>query len=175
MGYDVHLVKPEIGGQQPDKVSEREWQAFQKKHPGIDYVYYGDGTITCKNPSEEQLTALAKIAFAQGWWLRGDDGEYYDDSGQVIVEPAAAKPGFFGRVRNAFAERRAARELAADMADVACVFRVGDHVRLIHRTGGVVVKIDKAGNSGLGQIDVRFPDGAVTSGIFPDGGFEREG
>ncbi len=53
------------------------------------------------------------------------------------------------------------------MAGVECVFKVGDHVKLIHRTGGVVVKIDRAGNSGLGQIDVRFPDGAVTSGIFP--------
>jgi hypothetical protein len=175
MGYDVHLVKPEIGGQQPDEFSDREWRAFEQKHPDIDYVYYADGKITCKNPSEAQLATLAKIAFTRGWRLRGDDGEYYDDSGQVIAEVAAPQPGFFGRVRNIFAERRAARELAAEMAGVECAFRVGDHVKLIHRTGGVVVKIDKAGNSGLGQIDVRFPDGAVMSGIFPDGGFEREG
>jgi hypothetical protein len=173
MGYDVHLVKPEIGGQ-ADEFSDREWRAFQQRHPGIDYVYHADGKITCKNPSEAQLAELAKIAYTQGWRLRGDDGEYYDDSGQVIVEAAAPRPGFFGRVRNIFAERRAARELAADMASVECAFRVGDHVKLIHRTGGVVVKIDRAGNSGLGQIDVRFPDGAVVSGIFPDGGFERE-
>ena len=175
MGYDVHLVKPEIGGQQADEFSDREWRAFQQKHSSVDYVDHADGKITCKNPSEEQLATLAKIAYTQGWRLRGDDGEYYDDSGQVIVEAAAPQPGFFGRVRNIFAERRAARELAAEMAGVECVFRVGDHVKLIHRTGGVVVKIDKAGNSGLGQIDVRFPDGAVISGIFPDGGFEREG
>lgn len=47
-------------------------------------------------------------------------------------------------------------------------------MKSIHRTGGVVIKVDKAGNSGLGQIDVRFPDGVVISGIFPDGGFECE-
>jgi hypothetical protein len=174
MGYDVHLEKPEIGGQQVDQFSDREWRAFQQKHPGVDYVYFANGTITCKNPSEEQLATLGKIAYAQGWRLRGDDGEYYDDSGRLIAEAPAPEPGFFGRVRNIFAERRAARELAAEMAKVECAFRVGDHVKLIHRTGGVVVKIDKAGNSGLGQIDVRFPDGAIMSGIFPDGGFERE-
>ena len=175
MGYDVHLEKPEIGGLQADEFSDREWRAFQQKHPGVDFVYFANGKITCKNPSEEQLATLAKIAYAQGWRLRGDDGEYYDNNGRLIAAVAAPEPGFFGRLRNIFAERRAARELAADMAGVECAFRVGDHVRLIHRTGGVVVKVDKAGNSGLGQIDVRFPDGAVISGIFPDGGFEREG
>jgi hypothetical protein len=174
MGYDVHLVKPEIGGQQGDEFSDREWRAFQQKHPGVDFVHYADRKITCKNPSEEQLATLAKIAYAQGWRLRGDDGEYYDNNGRLIAAVATPEPGFFGRVRHIFAERRAARELAAEMAKVECAFRVGDHVRLIHRTGGVVVRIDKAGNSGLGQIDVRFPDGAIMSGIFPDGGFERE-
>ena len=174
MGYDVHLVKPEIGGQMADAVSDGEWQAFRRKHAGVDYVYYADGKITCKNPSEEQLATLAKIAFTQGWRLRGDDGEYYDDHGQVIVEPPAAKPGFFDRIMNVFAEQRAARELAAGMAGVESIFRVGDRVRSIHRRGGVVIKVDKAGNAGLGQIDVRFPDGAVISGIFPDGGFSRE-
>ncbi len=33
MGYDVHLVKPQIGGQQADEFSDREWLAFQQKHP----------------------------------------------------------------------------------------------------------------------------------------------
>lgn len=175
MGYDVHLVKPEIGGQAADQVSDREWQAFRRKHAGVDYVYYADGKITCKNASEDQLATLAKIAFTQGWRLRGDDGEYYDDSGQVIAEPATAKPGIFDRIKHAFAEHRAARELAAEMAGVECVFKVGDRVKSIHRSGGVVITVDKAGNSGLGRIDVRFPDGAVMSGIFPDGGFAREG
>lgn len=174
MGYDVHLVKPEIGGQAADEVSDREWRAFQSKHASVDYVYYVDGKITCKNPSDEQLATLAKIAFAQGWRLRGDDGEYYDDSGGVISE-VTSKPGFFGAIKNIFAERRAAREVAAGMEGVESVFKVGDRVKSIHRRGGIVIKVDKAGNSGLGQIDVRFPDGAVIGGIFPDGGFEREG
>ena len=98
MGYDVHLVKPEIGGQQADDFSDRDWRAFQQKHPGVDYVYFANGKITCKNPSEEQLATLAKIAYAQGWRLRGDDGEYYDNNGRLIAEVATPEPGFFGRV-----------------------------------------------------------------------------
>lgn len=173
MGYDVHLVKPEIGGRAADDVTDREWRTFQTKHASLDYVYYAEGKITCKNASEEQLATLAKIAFAQGWRLRGDDGEYYDDSGRVIPE-VTPKQGIFGAIKNIFAERRAARELAAEMEGVESVFKVGDRVKSIHRSGGVVIKVDKAGNSGLGQIEVRFPDGVVISGIFPDGGFERE-
>ena len=174
MGYDVHLVKPEIGGQQANEVSDGEWRAFQKKHSGIEYVHYADGKITCKNPSQEQLSTLARIAFSQGWRLRGDDGEYYDDSGQVISERAAPEAGFFGRIRNIIAEHRAARALAADMADVECPFKVGDRVRSTHRRGGVVTRVDKRANSGLGIIEVTFPDGAVIGGMFPDGGFERD-
>lgn len=85
------------------------------------------------------------------------------------------RQGMLGRLKNIFAERRAARELAAEMASVESVFKVGDRVKSTHRSGGVVIKVDKAGNAGLGQIEVRFPDGVVISGIFPDGGFEREG
>lgn len=174
MGYDVHLMKPELPGQDAPEVTEREWRAFQDKHAGIDYVYFYGGRITCKNPSEAQLAELAKLAYVKGWRLRGDDGEYYDDSGNVIQEQAPPQPGFFSRIKSAFAERRAARELAADMAGVEAVFRVGDRVKSTHRSGGVVIRVDKQGNSGLGEIRVRFSDGAEISGMFPDGGFEPE-
>ena len=150
MGYDVHLVKPEIGGREADEVSEREWDSFQKKHASVDYVYYADGRISCKNPSEEQLAELAKLAYAKGWRLRGDDGEYYDDTGQVIADSPPKDEGFFSRLKNIFAERRAARELAADMATVESVFKVGDRVKFLHRTGGVVIRVDKRGNFGPG-------------------------
>ena len=174
MGYDVRLTKPELPGQEPELFTEREWRAFQAKHADIDYVYFSAGHIVCKNPSEAQLAALAKLAYARGWRLRGDDGEYYDDSGNVIQEEAPAPQGFFSRVKHAFAERRAARELASEMAGVEPAFRVGDRVKFLHRSGGVVVKVNKQANSGLGEIRVRFPDGAELSGMFPDGGFEPE-
>jgi len=174
MGYDVHLTKPELPGQDTPEFTEREWRAFQEKHAKIDYVYFADGRIICKSPSEAQLAELAKLAYARGWRLRGDDGEYYDDSGNVIQEQAPPPQGFFSRIKHAFAERRAERELAAEMAGVESAFKVGDRVRFIHRTGGVVIKVDKQGNSGLGEIRVRFPDGAEISGMFPDGGFEPE-
>ena len=174
MGYDVHLMKPAIGDAEPEAISEREWHAFQHKHAELDYVYFDAGRISCKNPSEAQVAELAKLAYAKGWRLQGDDGEYYDDSGNVIPEPAAPKPGVFSRIKQVFAERRAAREMAAAMAGVECPFNVGDRVKSIFRTGGVVIKIDKQGNGGLGSILVRFPDGTVIGGIFPDGGFETE-
>src|SRR5688572_5281664 len=174
MGYDVRLTKPELPEQDAEQFTEREWRAFQNEHANIDYVYFADGSIICKNPSAAQLAELAKLAYAKGWRLRGDDGEYYDDSGNVIQEPAPPQQGFFSRIKHAFAERRAARELAAEMAGVEAAFRVGDRVKFLHRSGGVVIKVDKRGNSGMGEIRVRFPDGAEISGMFPDGGFDPE-
>ena len=60
------------------------------------------------------------------------------------------------------------------MAGVESVFKVGDRMKFLHRTGGVVIAVNKQGSSGLGEIRVRFPDGAILSGMFPDGGFEPE-
>ena len=190
VGYDTSL-RPIVRTAEDGSTQHVAWQdtqedvrcSFRVGEDGVrrcfpegsaDYVYYADGNITCKNPSEEQLATLAKIAYTHGWRLRGDDGECYDDNGQVIAEAAPKEDGFFGRIKNMFAERRAARQLAAEMAGVESVFTVGDRVRSIHRSGGVVIKVNKSGNAGLGEIAVRFPDGAVISGIFPDGGFEPE-
>ena len=173
MGYDVRLVKPELSALGAEPITDREWRAFQERHAAVDYVYFSNGAIICKNPSEEQLLVLAKLAYEKGWHLRGDDGEYYDQHGN-FSQAQPQKAGFFRSIKDAFAQRRAARELAADMAGVESVFKVGDRVKLLHRTGGVVIKIDKAGNSGLGEIRVRFPDGAIVTGMFPDGGFEPE-
>ena len=106
-------MKPQIGSQEADEISGREWQSFQNKHAAVDYVYYAAGQISCKNPSEEQLATLAKMAFTQGWRLRGTTAND-DDSGRVISE-VTPKQGIFGAIKNIFAERRAARELAAEM------------------------------------------------------------
>ena len=174
MGYNVRFEKAEIPGASQDQFNEREWQSFQAKYPTLDYAYFAGGSITCKNPSEDQLKDLARIAYRQGWRLRGDDGEYYDEHGNVIAE-TPAKQGFFSAVKSAFANARAARELERDMQGVECPFKVGDRVRNTHRRGGVVTRIDKRANSGLGIIEVTFPDGAVIGGMFPDGGFELDG
>lgn len=173
MGYDVCLVKPERPGLGEEAITEAEWRAFQEQHAAVDYVYFSTGGITCKNPSEEQLLELAKLACERGWRLRGDDGEYYDERGQVIPEPPR-KRSVFKRIKDMFTPQYAAPDIAAYFVDVESVFKVGDRVKFLHRTGGVVIKVDKAGNSGLGEIRVKFPDGAILSGVFPDGGFEPE-
>jgi hypothetical protein len=173
MGYDVRFAKPQLPGQPEDVFDEDEWRAFQAKHPGMNHLYFDGGRIVCKNPSESQLVHLAKLAYEKGWRLRGDDGEYYDDNGQVIQEQQPSR-GWLSRVTDYFANARAARELEQEMHDVECVFKLGDRVRSTHRTGGVVTRIDKQANSGLGIIEVTFPDGAVIGGMFPDGGFEPE-
>jgi hypothetical protein len=174
MGYDVHLTKPELPGADVTPITDREWQAFRARHPGVDYVYFDGAAISCKNPSEAQLVELAELAYANGWRLRGDDGEYYDDAGHVIQEAEAAPRGWMARAKDFFANARAARDLERDMRDVECIFKLGDRVKSTHRSGGVVTRIDKRANSGLGIIEVTFPDGAVIGGMFPDGGFERE-
>ena len=173
MGYNVRFEKAAIPGTSQDQFNEREWQSFQAKYPTLDYAYFEGGSITCKNPSEDQLKDLAQIAYRHGWRLRGDDGEYYDERGNVIAA-APPKEGVFAAIRNALANARAARELQRDMQGVECPFKVGDRVKSMHRRGGMVTRIDKRGNSGLGIIEVTFPDGAVIGGMFPDGGFERD-
>ena len=80
----------------------------------------------------------------------------------------------FGAVKNAFANAHAAPRLEKEMRDVECPFKVGDHVTSTHRRGGLVTRIDKHANAGLGVIEVTFPDGAVIGRMFPDGGFERD-
>ena len=173
MGYDVRFEKPLIAGQQPDRFTPSEWQAFQSKHPQLGYVYFAGESITCKNPSEEQLKELAKIAYRDGWRLRGDDGEYYDEHGNAVA-PKAPEPGLFDMVKNASANARAARQIAKDKRGVECPFKLGDRVKFLDRRGGVVTRIDKRANSGLGIVQVTFPDGLVLGGMFPDGGFEMD-
>jgi hypothetical protein len=173
MGYNVRFEKPLIAGQEPDRFTPSEWQAFQSSHPHLDYAYFAGNSITCKNPSEHQLKELAKVAYQQGWRLRGDDGEYYDEDANAIT-PTAPQRGFFSMVKNAFADARAARQLEKDMRHVESSLSVGDKVKFLYRTGGVVIAVNKQGNSGLGEIRVRFPDGAILTGMFPDGGFEKD-
>ena len=173
MGYNVRFEKPLIPGQEADRFTPSEWQAFQSRHPELDYAYFAGGSITCKNPSEEQLKALAKIAYQKGWRLRGDDGEYYDELANAIVAKAP-EPGLFSMMKNAFANARAARQIAKEMRGVECPFKLGDRVKFLDRRGGVVTRIDKRANSGLGIVEVTFPDGLVLGGMFPDGGFEKD-
>ena len=173
MGYNVRFEKPLIAGQEADRFTAGEWQAFQSRHPQLDSVYFAGGSITAKNPSEEQLKELAQIAYRQGWRLRGDDGEYYDENGNAIA-PKAPEPSLFGMVKTAFANARAARQIAKEMRGVECPFKLGDRVKFLDRRGGVVTRIDKRANSGLGIVEVTFPDGLVLGGMFPDGGFERD-
>ena len=173
MGYNVRFEKPLIPGQEPDRFTPGEWEAFQSKHPRLDYAYFAGGSITCKNPSQEQLKELAKIAYRQGWRLLGDDGEYYDENANAIA-PKAPEQGFFSKIKNVFADARAARQIEKEMRDVVCPFKVGDRVRFLDRRGGVITGIDKRANHGLGRIEVTFPDGAVIGGMFPDGGFEKD-
>ncbi|HJU41221.1 MAG TPA: hypothetical protein VJ691_00345 [Vicinamibacterales bacterium] len=173
MGYDVQIVKPDEPFSDGERLSDDEWRGFQDEHADIDYVYFSNGRITCKNPSELQVATLAKLAFAKGWRLRGDDGEYYDEHGQAIQEPAPRR-GFFSRLKDAFTRRHSTKELNILATGVTPVFKVGDPVKFLDRRGGVVIEVDSSGFSGMGSIRARFPDGTILGGPFPDGGFERD-
>jgi hypothetical protein len=49
------------------------------------WIQHGDGELVVKNPDEELLRKLHRIATALGARVQGDDGEEYDADGNVIA------------------------------------------------------------------------------------------
>lgn len=176
MGYDVHLVKKGDWFDTEDKFTEEDWEVLQKEMPASDWLYFDNGSITVKSPTQEQVAELARIAKSHNWSVQGDDGERYDEGGLPIAEPPEppARPGFIRALLNPIQEFRAKRAIQRSMKGTVCPFEVGDKVRTPFRAGGVVIEVDEKGNHGLGSIKVRFPDGTVLGGLFVNHGFEKE-
>ena len=138
-----------------------------------DWVHFEDGTITVKNPSDEQVRAVATLAAASGLAVRGDDGETYDGDG-VATPATGERPGLFHAVLKPLTAFLAGRKLRHSMRDVVCPFAVGDRVRTTFRTGGIVTEFDPKAHHGLGSIKVRFADGSVLGGDFVGHDFSKE-
>ena len=60
------------------------WEGWSKNEVdgGMAWMSYFEGCITCKNPDEEILKKMHKIASKLGAEVQGDEGEIYDSEGQ---------------------------------------------------------------------------------------------
>jgi hypothetical protein len=159
MGYDLHLLKPD------GTFTESEYEALRAADPELDALYFSDGQITLKNPSEQQVEAMVAAARGRGWAVEGDDGERYGEEG-----PARPEPPW----RESWGEALARWLRSLRQPTPTCPFKVGDKVSMLYRTGGIVIEVDPRGNHGAGRITVRFPDGAEFGGMFEGHAFERE-
>ncbi len=188
MGYNLYLVKQGNWFDPGNGFAKAEYDAILETHPDSGWLYFDGESITVKNPSKEQIIELVGISREFGWSVQGDDGETYGNDGGPIPEegdarerqgspapePPPHKPGIFCRIKAAAGEYLAGRRIRKSMEDISCPFKVGDRVRTAHRTGGVVIEVDPNGNSGLGSIKVRFPDGVVLGSAFIGHDLEME-
>lgn len=164
MGYNLYLVQSN-GRAASDQFSREEWNRLRATPAIPDWVYFEDGAITVKSPTDEQVRAFVRLAAANGWMVQGDDGETYDVAGAAAPAPAE-KAGFLDAALKPLRAFLAGRKLRRSMRDVVCPFVVGDRVRTTFRTGGVVTGVDPNAHHGLGSITVRFPDGSVLGSYF---------
>ncbi len=165
MGASLYLVKRGSWWDADARFGPEEWDGLRASTPLPDWIFFGDGTISVKSPTPEQVVAFATLARAHGWTVQGDDGETYGADGVPVPAPAA-RPGLVAIALRPLREFFARRSIRRSMRGVVCPFQVGDRVRSSLRTGGVVIAVDAKGNQGLGSIKVRFPDGVVLGTCF---------
>ena len=165
MGYNLYFVKHGNWYEPGNKFFQQEWSRLKESGQLPDWIYFENGVITVKSPTQEQVTTFARLAKTHGWSVQGDDGETYSEDGTPI-RASAARPGvvstILGPLRHFLAKRK------------SCPFNLGDRVRTTLRTGGVVIEIDAKAHHGLGSIKVRFPDGSELGGFFVGHDFRKE-
>jgi hypothetical protein len=174
MGYNLYLVKTLDVLDEANKFTATEWTTLCATHQVAEWLYFDGDAITVKNPSEEQVAALVRIAKSCGWTVQGDDGETYAEDGSFIPSAPAPRPGLLGRLMHFLSRHRTMKATQKLTREITCAFSVGDKVRTTHRSGGVVISVDPSGHHGMGNITVRFPDGVTLSGMFTANGFQKE-
>ena len=114
MGYDLHITRKEFWADDEGlKISHDEWDAYIAKDPEItpdpdnsatDYLYkkgsevwplwWSDGEVCTKNPDQQVIIKFVAVAESLGARAQGDDGEFYDQDGEMIPEetPAITPP-----------------------------------------------------------------------------------
>ena len=173
MGYNLYFVKHGNWYEPGNKFLQEEWSRLKESGQLPDWVYFEDGAITVKSPTQEQVTTFARLAKTHGWFVQGDDGETYGEDGAPIRVPAA-RSGVLSTILGPLRRFLDKRKIQRSMKGVVCPFNIGDRVRTTLRTGGVVIAIDAKAHHGLGSIKVRFPDGSVLGGFFIGHDFRKE-
>jgi hypothetical protein len=173
MGYNLYFVKHGNWYEPGNKFFQEEWSRLKESGQLPDWIYFHDGAITVKSPTQEQVTTFARLAKTHGWSVQGDDGETYGEDG-APTRASAARPGVLSTILGPLRQFLDKRKIQRSMQGVVCLFSVGDRVRTTFRTGGVVIAIDAKAHHGLGSIKVRFPDGSVLGGFFVGHDFRKE-
>lgn len=114
MGYNVHITRQHhwVDKSSAQNIPKEEWLAYIKNDPELKleqsqhddtlaywenysqhgkdgdkaWMYWDDGEITLKNPDQEILKKMYKVAINLNAKLQGDDGELYDESGHEIPQ-----------------------------------------------------------------------------------------
>lgn len=106
MGYDLHITRKEFWADEDGpEITHEEWNAYVAADPELtqdpinsetDYLYtqgedvwplwWSDGEISTKNPEKSMVIKFVAIAESLGARAQGDDGEYYDQHGEMIPE-----------------------------------------------------------------------------------------
>ncbi|MBI2193573.1 MAG: hypothetical protein HYU36_16475 [Planctomycetes bacterium] len=176
MGYNLYLVKEGSWHDEASAFSTAEWTDLQQGHEVPDWLWYSDGRVGVKNPTQEQIRIFVRLAGSRGWLVRGEEGECYREDGTQEEKdaPTAQRHGLVGRLLGAIRTAGVKRRTSRSMQGSGCPFRVGDRVRTLFRSGGVVVSVDGGANRGLGSIRVEFPDGAQVSFPFVGHDLQKE-
>lgn len=171
MGYEVHLVRTGNWFDETNVFTQVEWDHLCRLYAVGDWLWFGNGNISVKNPTPTQIVELVNIAQEFGWRVQGDDGEFYAPDGTPMPDKPfpRQKPGFWQKLTDLWGKNKAGQEQAINDP-----FHIGDRVRFLHRRGGVVIDVNPKANHGLGSIKARFPDGVVIGATFLNHGFEKE-
>lgn len=161
MGYELHFVKKGRWFDEENKFTESEWKDLRDKGSIPEWVCFGAGDISVKNPDTCQIIAFVAIAKGNGWSVQGDDGESYSDNGEPIPVPEE-KPGIFEPIKKFIREYKAKRKIKQMMRGVVCPFKIGDKVRMLGAAqSGIVSGIDYKANHGFGSFTVKLENGTI--------------
>lgn len=149
-GETIRLIQPLL----------TEWRHHSSHHP-VWFSYF-EGSLSVKNPDDECLAKMRRIAAQLHARVQGDEGEFYDEQ---------KKTSFFKRVYSSMTTFRrsqhepkpaghSSRIVPVDPTTLG--FGVGDVVKDTWGNEHVVTEIDPQGEHGLGTIRTRrLSDGVI--------------
>jgi hypothetical protein len=158
MGYDLHITRAETWTDSAaHPIEESEWRACAASDPELEGIAdFREGRIVVKNPDDSAIARMLEVAKRLNAHVEGDDGEFYEIAGEAPRPAPPPERSLGERVASWFGGLRPQRETAA----VTLPFGVGDRVRDPWGHEGRVMSIDVNAQFGLGEVRVRFDDGA---------------
>lgn len=138
-----------------------EWRHHSSGHP-VWFSYF-KGSLSVKNPDDECLAKMRRIAKRLHARVQGDEGEFYDEQQETpsFLKRLYSKMTTFRHSEHqAHTPRRSSRIVPVDPATLG--FGIGDVVRDTWGNEHVVTEIDPQAEHGLGIIKTqRLSDGVV--------------